>query len=162
MNKWREIRDEGNHCFLWRGEAMYSSYLLTIRRKLFVCVATTQLGPGCVIVDVCGSHKLDTHTHTHIQSVGLLWTKDRLVATAAIYITHDRHKRRKSIPSAELEPATPAIKRQRTYTLDDTAAKIGFIGNYCPWNIRVFLRNYFSLLGRGLFSESRLRNLKSV
>jgi hypothetical protein len=57
MNKWREMKDEGNHCLLLRGKAMYSSYLLAFRRKLYFCVATTKLGPGSFFVEVCGSHK---------------------------------------------------------------------------------------------------------
>jgi hypothetical protein len=33
MNRWRGIKDEGNHCLLWRGKAMSSSYLLIFWRS---------------------------------------------------------------------------------------------------------------------------------
>jgi hypothetical protein len=59
-------------------------------------------------------------------SVGLLRTSHQLVAEAATYTnTHNKHNRRKSIPSAEFEPAIPGIKRLHTYALDRTAAGIG-------------------------------------
>jgi hypothetical protein len=51
-------------------------------------------------------HKqLDRHT------VGLLWTSEQLVAETATYTTHNKHKRKTSMPSAGFEPAIPAIKR---------------------------------------------------
>ena len=65
--------------------------------------------------------QLDTLTH----SVGLLWTSDQLVAETATYETHNKHKRRISIPLAEFEPATPAIERPQSYALDRTATETG-------------------------------------
>jgi len=56
-------------------------------------------------------------------SVGLLWTSDQLVAEAAT--NTNTHNRRKSIPSAEFEPAILGIKRLHTYALDSTATGIG-------------------------------------
>ena len=50
---------------------------------------------------------------------------DQLVAEAAIYTTHYKHKRRTSMPSAGFEPATPAIERPLSYALDGTAIGIG-------------------------------------
>jgi hypothetical protein len=61
-----------------------------------------------------------THTHT----VGLLCTRDQLVAETATYTTHNKHKRRKSIPSAGFETAVPEIKWLQTYALDRTATEI--------------------------------------
>ena len=59
-------------------------------------------------------------------SVGLLQTSYQLVAEAATYTnTHNKHNRRKSIPSAEFEPAISGIKRLYTYALDRTATGIG-------------------------------------
>ena len=46
--------------------------------------------------------------HTH--PVGLLWTSDQLVAEAATYTSHNKHKRRTSMPSARFELAIPAVK----------------------------------------------------
>jgi hypothetical protein len=43
---------------------------------------------------------IHTHTHTIRQRhpVGLLWTSDQLVAEAATYTTHNKHKRRTTLP----------------------------------------------------------------
>jgi hypothetical protein len=57
--------------------------------------------------------------HTH--PVGHIWTSDQRVAKAATYTTHNKHKRRKSLPSAGLEPAIPPNERLQTYALDSTA-----------------------------------------
>jgi hypothetical protein len=64
--------------------------------------------------------KLVTHTHT----VGLLWTSDQLVAEAATYTTHNKHKRRTSIPSAGFELIIPAVERLQTYAFDRAATGI--------------------------------------
>jgi hypothetical protein len=50
-----------------------------------------------------------------------LWTSDQLVAETATYTTHNKHKKRASMPSARFEPAIPAIQRLQTYALDRTA-----------------------------------------
>ena len=63
-------------------------------------------------------------TFTHIP-VGLLWTGDQLVAEAATYTTHIKHKRRVSMPSATFEPAILGIERFQTYDLYRTASEIG-------------------------------------
>jgi hypothetical protein len=47
-------------------------------------------GLGHLIVEVSRSHTI-RHTHTH--QVGLLWTSDKLVAEAATYTTHNKHKK---------------------------------------------------------------------
>ena len=61
-----------------------------------------------------------SHTHTHTHPVELLWMSDQLVAQAATYTTHNKH-RRTSMPSAGYEPAIPAIKQLHTYVLERTA-----------------------------------------
>ena len=53
------------------------------------------------------------------------WIKDKPVAQAATYTTHNKHIRRKSKPSASFEHAVPAIKRLLTYDLDPAATGIG-------------------------------------
>ena len=52
------------------------------------------------------------HTQTHTHPVGLLRTSDQIVAEAATYTTHNRHKRRTYMPSAGFEAAIPAINRK--------------------------------------------------
>ena len=37
--------------------------------------------------------------------------RDQLVAEAATYTTHNKHKRRTSVSSARFEPAIPAVER---------------------------------------------------
>jgi hypothetical protein len=60
---------------------------------------------------------------------------DQLVTQAATYTTHNKYKRRTSVPSAVFEPAIPAIKRLQTYTLDRAATGIGYEINDL-WDIR--------------------------
>jgi hypothetical protein len=77
--------------------------------------------PGHLKVEFPRSHthtdrQTDRQTHTHTP-VGLLWTNDQLVAEAATYATHNKHKRRTSVHSVGFEPAIPAIKWQQTYAL---------------------------------------------
>ena len=69
------------------------------------------------------------HTDTHTHPVGLLQTTDHPVAEVATYTTHNKHKRRISVPSPEFEPAIPAIDRLQTYALDGTAIGIGDLKN---------------------------------
>ena len=58
--------------------------------------------------------QLETHNDT-LQSVGLLWTTDQLVAESAIYPTRTKHKGQKSTTPAEFEPAIPASERPQTH-----------------------------------------------
>jgi hypothetical protein len=60
------------------------------------------------------------NTHT----VGLLLKSDQLVEEAATYTTHNKHKRRISMPSVRFEPAIPAIERAQTYAFDRTVTGI--------------------------------------
>ena len=71
-----------------------------------------------------------THTHTHTNHAGLLWTSDQLVTEAATYKTHNKHKRRTSMPSAGFELASPAIERSQMCALDSTANGIGVKGSH--------------------------------
>jgi len=66
-----------------------------------------------------------TQLGTHIHPVGLLWTSDQLVAEAATYTTHNKHKWKTSIPSSEFEPAIPKNEWPRTQALDSTTPGIG-------------------------------------
>jgi hypothetical protein len=78
---------------------------------LFCYVAQqAKLGPGRLTVEVSRSH---TIVHTH--PVGLLCTSDQLVAEAATYTTHNKHKRWTSMPSGGIEPVIQEMKRLQTY-----------------------------------------------
>jgi hypothetical protein len=71
-----------------------------------------------LIVEVSRSHTI-RHTHTHTRGRTPLneWSARR----RGRYL----HNRRKSMPSARFETATPANKRLQTYCLDRTATGIG-------------------------------------
>ena len=60
------------------------------------------------------------HTHTRT-----LWMCDQLVAEAASYTTHNKHKRHASMPSARFETATPA--NQSTADVRQTACPPGSV-----------------------------------
>jgi hypothetical protein len=49
---------------------------------------------------------------------------DQLVAEAATYTKHNKHKRRKSMPSKRFEAAIQATERLQTYALDRTTTWI--------------------------------------
>jgi len=69
--------------------------------------------------------------HTQLQRthpLGLLWARDQLVAVAATYTAHNKHKRQTSMPSVGFEPAIPAIEGPQTYALDHMAT--GFSKTY--------------------------------
>jgi len=53
----------------------------------------------------------DTQLDTHTRAVGFFWTKDQLVAEVTTYRTHNKCKRRISMPSSGFESAIPAIER---------------------------------------------------
>jgi hypothetical protein len=54
-------------------------------------------------------------------SVGLLWTRDQLVAET----TYNTHKRQTSMPPVEFEPTILASERPQTHALERTATGIG-------------------------------------
>jgi len=62
------------------------------------------------------------HTQLDTRTPGrtILWMTDQLVAEAATYIAHSKHKRRTTMPIAGLDPVIPAIKRLEAYDLDRT------------------------------------------
>ena len=62
--------------------------------------------PGSFIFGVLGSHTIRLN-----HSVEFLRTIDQLTTQAATYITHDKHNRRKSTPSARIQTAIRAIER---------------------------------------------------
>ena len=71
--------------------------------------------------------QVDTHTHTF--GVGLLWTSDQPFAEAATYTTHEKHKGRTPMPSAEFEFPFPEIMQLLIYALDRTVTGIA-------WDVR--------------------------
>jgi len=64
------------------------------------------------------------HDHTQ-HSVGLLWTRDQLVAETSDYTQLSQQT---SMPLAGFEPAIPASERPQTHALDRAATGI-FKGN---------------------------------
>jgi len=70
----------------------------------FVSGAAAQIDLRLPRLEVSIQHR-DTSLLAH------LWTNDQLVAETATFTTHNKHKRRTSMPSAVFEPAIPAIKR---------------------------------------------------
>jgi len=75
--------------------------------QFFSCSATAHLGPRPPHCPVSRSQKI-----TH--QAGLLWMSDQLVAEAATTTTHNKQKRRASIPSARFNPAILEIKWPQT------------------------------------------------
>ena len=65
------------------------------------------------------------HTQLDIRPVGILCMSDQHVVEAASNIKWTKSKGRKSMPSAEFEPAIPAIKRPQNKTWHRTATGIG-------------------------------------
>ena len=73
-----------------------------------------------------------THTYTHTNPAGLLWTSDQLVAKAAAYATQNKQKKRTSTPSEGFEPAITAIEREyMSYTALPLIRSCGF-ETYAP------------------------------
>jgi hypothetical protein len=111
----------------WQYTAAYTFFL---RR-----CTTAQIRPRPPRFEVSRSHKI-----IHIHPKGLLWTNDKLVAEAATYTTHNKHKRQRSKPSAGFEPATPAIKRPQTYARHIHTYTIHTVYIQPRWEIRVKFR----------------------
>jgi len=76
------------------------------------CGATAQLRPRPPLCFVSRSH---TIRHTNSHPVGLLRTRDKLVAETASYTTRNTHNRRTFVSSAGFETAIPAIGRRQTH-----------------------------------------------
>jgi hypothetical protein len=67
-----------------------------------------------------------THTHKHTHSVGLLWTRDRVVAMALFATQHSQKTDRQTdMPPVEFESEIQASKRLPTYTSDRTFTREG-------------------------------------
>jgi hypothetical protein len=64
-----------------------------------------------------------TPLYTH-HPVVLLWASDQLVAEAAAYTTHNKHKTQTSIPSVDFQSEISASERLQTYAFDPTATGI--------------------------------------
>jgi hypothetical protein len=102
---------------------MYVAY-----STLFPVGRQRKFGPDRIIVEVSRSH-----TIRHTQLVALRCTSDQLVAEDATYTTRNNHNRRKSMLSAGLEPAIPAIERPQVYALDRADAGGGTKVRYPCW-----------------------------
>jgi len=66
-----------------------------------------------------------THTHTHSHTSGRTPLNELSFRRTGCYLQNTQHERRTSVPSAEFEPAIPAIERRQSYTLDRTATGFG-------------------------------------
>jgi len=97
----------------------------------FVVALQPKSGLGRLVLRILDHTKLDTHP------IGLLWTKDKLDVEAATYTTHNKHNRRTSKPSTGFEPATPAIKRPKTYARHIHTYTIYTVYIRPRWEIRV-------------------------
>jgi len=79
---------------------------------------------GRLTVEVSTSRTIRStrvHTHTHTRALGLLWTRNQVVAAAATYTTHNKYEWRTSMRSVWFEPAIPELKWVQAYSLDRTA-----------------------------------------
>ena len=74
----------------------------------FLYVTIAQLEPRPPHGRVFYITQLDTHP------LGLVWSSDQVVAEASSYTTHNKQKKRTSMPSARFEPAIPAIGPPQT------------------------------------------------
>jgi len=83
----------------------------TTNTSFSFCVATAQLRPRPPLCLVSRSHAI-RHTNSH--PVGLLQTRDKLVAETATYTTRNTHNRT-FVSSAGFETAIPATGRQQTH-----------------------------------------------
>jgi hypothetical protein len=93
---------------------IYFSVSLSVAQQLIS-------GLGCLIVELTRSHTI-RYTHTRYDSKQVISSSQRPLPTQ----TNNKHNRRTSMPSAEFEPAIPAIKRPQIYVLDRTATLIGY------------------------------------
>jgi hypothetical protein len=79
-------------------------------------------GLGSLTVEVSRSREI---IHSHTLPVRFLWTRDQLVAEAATYKKHNKHKRGKYTPSAGFEPMIGEMKRLQTKALEGTTTGSG-------------------------------------
>lgn len=87
----------------------------------------------------CGAAQLESKsprilsffiTHYQTDTIELLCTSDKRTAQAVTCATHNKHNRRRSMPSTELETATPAIDRPQNQALDRTNTRTGIVFIY--------------------------------
>jgi len=88
-----------------------------LETKLFFVSPQPKSGIGNLRVVVSRSQTF-RYTHTHTQSVGLLWMGDQLVTESANYAARYRHNRGAPMRSSGFEPAIPARERPQTHALD--------------------------------------------
>jgi hypothetical protein len=103
------------HCSL-------NSWLNTVLAIFFSVTQQPKSILDRLIVEVYRSH---TIRQTH--PVGLLWASVQFVAESATYTTHNRQKRRTSMPSAVFEPAIPAAVPARKRITRRTATILGLL-----------------------------------
>ena len=85
---------------------------------LFLCLSTNTVS-GTLLF------RFLDHTQLDIRLVGILYMSDQHVVEAFSYTKRTKSKGRKSMPSAEFEPAIPAIKWPQNKTWNRTATGIG-------------------------------------
>ena len=103
--------------FTW-GMVIFRVNITVEAYNFFFHGSTSLEGLGHLVVEVSRSHS-DTP-----QSVGLLWTSDRLVADFYLK-THNTQKRETPITTTGFESAIPASERLQTHALDRAATVIG-------------------------------------
>jgi hypothetical protein len=87
------------------GVVYFTTLSVPIHDRIIFLALQPNSGLGRLIVEVSRSHAI-----RHAHPLARLWKSDHLVAEAATYTTHNKHKRRTAVPSAEFEPGNPAIK----------------------------------------------------
>jgi hypothetical protein len=121
--------------------------ILYLNNKYYYCLCNKALSKCCSLSDnifclavqpssVPGHLVLRfiDHTRSGTLPVGLLWTRDQLVADAAKCTTHKKYNRRTFMASAKFEPAVLTMKRPQTFALDRTATDTGCHIKMGLWN----------------------------
>ena len=65
----------------------------------------------------CKRRRLLLYLITHTHAVGLPWVSAQPVSEAVTYTSHNKYKRKATMPPAGCEPPIPAIERPQTYRL---------------------------------------------
>ena len=113
---------------VWTSNLISATYFLTVICFLvpffltFFVLTSVYLFISGVEVIVSIVH---SHWHTHIHSMGLLWTTDQSDAEKKNLTTHNTQNTQTSMPLAGFEPAIPASERPQTHALDRAATWIG-------------------------------------
>jgi len=87
---------------------------------VFVCGATTPIGPRPLYFEVSRFHTI--YTHTLSKTPLNEWSAHR--SSSYLHNTHNKHKRRTFVPSSGFETAVPNIQQPQTYVLDRTVTGI--------------------------------------